>query len=124
MTRFTDGPAAGKTLCLRRAPVFLRVVIDGEDIDALDQLDDKPEPNEKLYVYIRDGDAGSVHIDGRDPKTGKRFGRWMMTAKYKLYATQPDDATLRDFAKWSEWCHAEWKRLNEAATPDPKKGGT
>lgn len=110
MTSFTDGPAKDKVLQLKRAPVFLRVVIKGDTVDALDQVDDKPEPDETIHVYMRDGQAGFVHLDGRDAKTGKRWGKTFATAEYKLYDVQPDDATLRDRAKWQEWCAAEWKK--------------
>lgn len=48
MTRFTDGPAQGLVLMLRRAARFLRVVHDGKKFDALDQLNDRPRPEERI----------------------------------------------------------------------------
>ncbi len=117
MTNFLDGPAAGITLMLRRAPLFLRVTYDKTfasavckkgrtEWDALDMLDDTPAAHEFLYAYRREGNAGSVHIDGRDSKTGRRFGRTYTTAEYVLVQEQPDDETMRSAEKWQAWCTA------------------
>lgn len=107
MTTFQDGPAEGSHLCLARAPVFLRVVVNAAGaIDALDQLDDVAGEDEKIFAYRIVGGSGSVHVDGRD-KSGKRFGRWYRYGDYKLVATQPDEATLRDNKAWAEWCLAQ-----------------
>jgi len=56
MTRFLDGPAEGVTLMLRRAPIYLRVVHRGTEWDALDALDDRPTPDETIYVYVLHGE--------------------------------------------------------------------
>lgn len=53
MIEFLDGPAGNKTLELRRAPVYLRVVIDADgNIDALDQLDDRPKEDERITTGV------------------------------------------------------------------------
>src|SRR5437660_1219073 len=107
MTRFDDGPAAGQTLMLRRAPPFLRVVqTPAGQWDALDELHDTPAPDEVVVAYKRVGPAGSVHIDGIDPKTRRRFGRWFAIARYVVCDPQPAEAVLRSTAEWRVWCLA------------------
>ncbi len=102
MTRFLDGPAAGQTLMLGRAPVYLRVV-KGETWDALDQIGDTPNDDETVHVYRLVKTAGIMHVDGRDKKTGKRFGNWYTIAEYELAPEQPDDVTMRDTLMWQTW---------------------
>lgn len=115
MVSFLDGPAAGVVLELHRAPVFLRVVIGHEGVDALDQLDDEPRAGEDIAVYQRVGNAGSVHLSGRD-KNGRRFGRTLATAEYRLHAEQPADEIVRSQVKWRNWCEIEWDRLKAQQT--------
>lgn len=104
MITFKQGPADGKTLSLQRVPVYLRVVVDGAgNIDALDQLDDTPRPGETIYVYKILNHAGTVHIDRRDPKTGRRVGEWMQMATYQLMEEQPTQEQARDTATWQNW---------------------
>jgi hypothetical protein len=114
-TKFTDGPAAGKVLALRRIPMplFLRVVKapDGT-IDALDQAGDAPGQDETIFVYRKASSGGNALVDGRDPKTGKRFGYACEICTYALNETQPDDTTARDKAAWPAWCKAEYERMN------------
>lgn len=43
-------------------------------------------------------------------KNGKRFGRTTNYCTYALYETQPDQETMRDKAKWREWCLAEYEK--------------
>jgi hypothetical protein len=115
MTSFHDGPANGKTLTLKRAPLFLRVTV-GQDgkIDALDQLDDAPMPDEKILVYRRRGEAGSLHIDGRD-KRGRRFGEWYAYGEYDLFAEQPADEILRNNQRWRNWCEVTRDQMLQQA---------
>jgi len=116
MSRFLDGPAAGVSLSLGRSPVFLRVVRDPSGKwDALDQLGDSPAPNEEIHVYWRVSDPVIAHVDGRNPKTGKRYGSWMSIADYVLHDAQPADDVARDKAAWPEWCSQQGKML--AAAP-------
>jgi hypothetical protein len=113
MTRFTDGPAQGQVLELRRAPVFLRVVRAGEKWDALDQLDDKPSDDETVCVYELVGEPGRMHINAT-----RRAGgcRWVTIAEYKLLeGEQPADAILRDAGAWRSWACAENERREKRA---------
>lgn len=102
MTRFIDGPAAGKTLMLKRAPLFLRVTQRGDDWDALDQLDDQPAADEEIHVYRLQGQPGSVHMN-----FGRCRGGLFTTAEYAYFSPQPTDAELRTTAAW----HATASRL-------------
>lgn len=105
MVTFDDGPAAGARLSLQRSPLLLRIVQNAKDqIDALDQLDDVPESDERIAVYLLVRNDGNAFIDGRDPKTGKRFGRREAMASYELYDPQPTDEQARDPKKWHDWC--------------------
>lgn len=117
MIRLLDGPGAANTIRLRRAPIYLRITFDGEMWDGLDQLDDTPRANEKVFAYIKVADHGNVHVCGQDPKTRKRWGGWYHHAEYRVIAPQPDDATMRDNERWREWTHAEHARAKQEAAP-------
>jgi hypothetical protein len=100
MTHFEDGPAKDKTLMLKRSPLYLRVVEVNGAWDALDQLDDRPRPEEKLYAYERVGKVGMVHINtGR-----KNHGGLFPMATYRFISDQPDDADMRDSERWRQRC--------------------
>lgn len=103
MIRILDGPAAGAELPLRRAPIFLRVVVNRKNnrIDGLDQLDDTPRPNEDVFVYraiegtlfnLPDG----TFICGR--------GGAMAAAAGDYVHVEMDGNTLRDTGAWRAWC--------------------
>ena len=101
MTTFTNGPAAGQTLMLQQAPLFLRVVCDSTGLlpkwDALDHPYDKPEPRETLTAYRRVGDPTWMHV-----KAQKRSGVFH-GGKYELLDPQPDEAVMRDNRQWATW---------------------
>ena len=104
MTTFEDGPAKGQCLMLQRTPVLMRVTeeISPESgkhkFDALYELHDRPAPHENLYAYTIAQFRGYAFIDG-----AKFHGRCAM-ASYKLTATQPTDAEMRDDTLWHNWC--------------------
>jgi hypothetical protein len=104
---FADGPAEGVSLELQRAPRFMRVVVgsgmDGQ-WDALDQIDDSPEPDELIHVYVKQPGEGMLHLDMVNKKTRRREGRSYITVSYELSADQPDDATARNKERWQAWC--------------------
>lgn len=114
MTTFTAGPAKGKTLMLQRASIFLRVVVgpDGE-VDALDQLDDEPRPDERLYAYRFSKDGGSIHINSCDSR-GHRNGGFFRIAEYSPVEPQPADDQMRTQAAWVAWTRASYAREQEA----------
>lgn len=90
--------------------MFLRAVIGHEGIDALDQLDDEPKADEEIAVYQLVGNAGWMHLSGRD-KNGRRFGRTIATAEYRLHSEQPADEIVRSTSRWRAWCEVEWDRM-------------
>lgn len=105
MTTFLDGPAAGRTLQLRRAPIYLRVTELLGEIDGLDQLTDEPEPGEYLHAYVLAEAPGHMHILVRGKgKTGGGF--WPM-AKYKILPEQPSQEIMRDNAQWRAWTNQQ-----------------
>jgi len=115
MTRFSDGPAAGHTLRLRRAPIYLRVTRDpAGGIDALDQAGDRPCPDEALFAYRQQSYDGSVHINSWDSQ-GRRTGGFFPMATYALIDPQPDEATMRSLASWQEWTEADYDRRRAEA---------
>ena len=106
MVTFMDGPAELKTLMLRRAPLFLRVVLKPRgDWDDLDQLGDEPAANETIVVYRKVHDDGEVHINGAKVKG------WFRRANYYLHDEQPGDETARNTSKWRAWCEEQARRL-------------
>jgi len=114
MTTFLDGHADGVVLQLSRSPVFLRVVMHFKNNkpvwDALDQLEDEPEDFENIWVYRLQSKDGFAHIDSRDSR-GRRVGRNVALATYRLNPEQPADQVLRDTKSWQEWCR---RQLNHA----------
>lgn len=98
MITFLDGPARGQHLMLRRAPMFLRVTESGGTFDGLDQLEDTPRPDEKVYAYRIEGEATWCHVR----ISGGRGGIYKI-ADYRFVTEQPSDAAIRDAAKWTEW---------------------
>ena len=104
MIVFTDGPASGTKLSLRRLPVLLRVVIDQDGtVDALDQLDDTPKPTEAIHVYrIVAGSDSRAIVCSRG-----RGCRRENSATYRLYEKQPDDADARDTTNWQAWAESQ-----------------
>ena len=104
MTKFSDGPAAGVKLLLGRAPAYLRVTRDSAGKwDALDQIDDAPEPGETVIVYRKVSDDGTVHVDSQDER-GRRRGAWYSMATYAVALVQPGDDITRDTTRWRAWC--------------------
>ncbi len=103
MTKFTDGPAAGLVLSLRRAPIFIRVVVDQRgEMDALDQLDDTAKPGEKIYAYeLAEKSPGHVHLN----RGGGKSGYYAM-ATYRFLPEQPRDDEMRTTDAWRAWTNA------------------
>lgn len=111
-TTFMNGPAAGAGLALRRAPMFLRVVIDETDgtVDALDQLDDTPGPSEKIHVYQLAAPASQAHVcyRGRDRD---RSG-WYAVGIYR-HVPDVDGEMVRETERWRAW-------VDERVAADPE----
>lgn len=103
MISFSDGPAQGVNLMLRRAPYFLRVTFDGKDWDGLDQLSDSPRSDEKVYVYRINSFPTWCHVRASKPANSGVF----MHADYSLFEPQPPDETLRDVVAWRKWTESQ-----------------
>jgi len=104
MTSFEDGPAKGRTLCLKRSPKYLRVVQDMRtmNFDALDQGTDTPEKAETIYAYVLFEHLGNCHIN----RGGKGSGFYPI-CKYKLFPSQPLDEIMRSNSMWQQWCEEQ-----------------
>ena len=108
MISFLDGPAEGTRLSLQRAPYFLRVVIDqAGKVDALDQLDDEIRPGETAHVYYQTKHLGDAIYCSRGPSRCRR----VVSAEYRLYEEQPDQAVLRDNQAWVAWATTTGDRV-------------
>lgn len=116
MMRLVDGPAAGETLAIRRAPILLRVAKNTlarnkERVwDALNDLEDVAKPHETLHLYMLMAKPQMVHLK----MANRRASGFYAMGFYKFLPEQPDDATMRDNAKWSAWCDANEQRLRPA----------
>ncbi len=99
MLTLKDGPVAG-TYLVKRAPLFLRAVIDAKtnEKDVLDALDDTPKDSEDVFVYQRIGEAGVVHLL-MSPRS--RSGFYAM-AEYKL-RDDIDGRLVRATESWRAW---------------------
>jgi hypothetical protein len=103
MTTFRDGPAAGTTLMLHRAPLFLRVVISPTGhVDALDQPEDTALPGERVHVYQRAGEARLVHLS----MANRRQSGFYQMAEYE-HRSDVDGETVRETSTWRAWAMAQ-----------------
>lgn len=107
MTRFLDGPAAGRTLWLRRAPLFLRFVMGPTGGgDALDMPEDIASDDETMTVYERVTPPRYTHVRMSGSRHGSRSGVYY-GADYRLVKQPPDDRTARSNSAWREWSNAK-----------------
>lgn len=116
MTTFSDGPAKGQTLMLKRSPLLLRVVqsFNTGQFDALDAPNDTPAENERIFAYHMVEFRGMVHVNRRGGGSG-----FYGMATYALIPDQPTDEIMRDNEKWKAWkpCESildQLRRLQEA----------
>jgi len=104
MINFIGGPASGEELMLRRAPLYLRVVVGRRGkLDALDQIDDQANSTEKIYVYRRIGEATRYHLKS---SCRSMSGYWPR-AEYGYVEPQPGDDQVRDNNAWQAWAMAQ-----------------
>ncbi len=119
MTKFLGGPANGRTLMLKRQPLYLRVTcvqsesFDPISWDALDQIDDEPSEHETIYAYRLTKQEGRAFVDGRNPKTGKRWGGNYAIGAYTFIDEQPPDEAMRTRERWEEWVQADHARTTK-----------
>lgn len=108
MTKFLDGPAAGVTLMLHRAPHYLRAVRNAAGVwDALDQLGDEPKSNETIVVYEMASGPTRIHLQRRE--RGHRVCGWFEGGDYSLVEPQPADDAVRSTTAWRAWVAAQAK---------------
>lgn len=115
MSRFIDGPAEGIDLQLRRAPLLLRAVKSPlGKWDALDQLDDVPRADERIYVYQADPET-LVRWHQRCSGKNRAASGFYEACEYRFLHDQPADDVLRDPAKWAAWMTERGQQIQAAA---------
>lgn len=105
MLNLLDGPCEGVYYC-KRAPVFLRAVINQETDwkDCLDQVEDTPKDLEIIYVYKLEGEPGWIHIHG------SKIHGFYASGNYH-FMPELDGEKLRDNLAWQEWASKEFERV-------------
>lgn len=100
MTQVEDGPAAGVSLLLRRAPLYLRLVFDLAlgTWDALDQVDDDARTTETITIYRRVGQPTWMHMRASRGRGGVYRG-----GRYRVVSPQPTDPEVRTSSAWQRW---------------------
>lgn len=120
-TVFLEHPARPEPLSLKRAPVFLRFVLKGDDwktLDALDQLSDEPADGERVIVAERKN-RSVVFMDGTTKGGGRRRG-WVVVWWYYHPVLDPPAAEVAgNTASWRAWC-VERMKSRKAANTNPE----
>jgi hypothetical protein len=94
-----DGPAKGFAPIMARAPILLRVVLDGlGGQDVLDMLEDEPREGETVHVYERVGNPAMV--------CGRGEGTSGWVAEYR-HRDDVDGEELRETEAWRAWAMDE-----------------
>lgn len=104
--RLLDGPAKG-SYGVRRAPVFLRVVVTtAGKVDILDLLSDTPRKGETVHVYravkgttFMPSDNMRICVMGKD---GELTSAASAEGDYH-HLPDVDGASVRTTADWREW---------------------
>lgn len=110
MVELVDGPCKGVFMVKRApAPLFVRAVIDDKgETDLLDLVDDTPKKTEKIHIYQRVGEAGTVHI-----KMVKRsHSGYYAVATYR-HMPDVDGEKMRDTATWRAWAEDQARSLSQ-----------
>ncbi len=119
---FVGGPADGVELELSRAPMFMRIVINGGvqrqldgtlpegAVDALDLIGDMPRDGELVDVYELVWANAPTHWHGQT-QGGRRTGGMWVSAQY-MHRDDVDAVALGlgDNVAWREWATAEGHR--------------
>lgn len=110
-----DGPCKGAYL-VKRCPMFLRAVPNGTgENDLLDQVEDSPAKDEKIFIYQMEGNPGWIHLS-MSPKSKSGF---YAMAKYR-YLPEIDGERFRDNAVWQEWATEQMKKILPECPVDKK----
>jgi hypothetical protein len=123
-TVFLDLPdREAPPLSLKRAPVFLRFVVKGNDwktFDALDQLTDEPAAGERVIVGERKG-RSVVYMDGTRGR--RRVGWREVWWNYDPVPDQPPAEVTADTGRWRAWC-VEQMTKRKAVSNSAELSGT
>lgn len=101
MIELKGGPCEGSYM-VKRAPVYLRAVVDGEGKkDVLDLVEDTAKDEEQLFIYKLEGEAGVVHLN-----FGGGKGGWYALGTYH-YLPDIEGEPLRNNSEWQKWALAQ-----------------
>jgi hypothetical protein len=91
---------------LKRTPLWLRVVIDGNGkVDALNEVKDEPREGETVYVYALSAYLGATHI------RAKKGGGFYPNVEYKLAYEGETGPALYARKGWEAWCESQpWRK--------------
>ena len=110
MIRLLDGPAKLETWT-RRAPQFLRCVVDADGkIDVLDLLTDAPRPSERVFVYRAVKGTTTMRPDGDFACVDDGQGGYKQVADARgdyRWLPAVDGETLRETEAWRTWVQAQ-----------------
>ena len=105
---FHDGPVKGRTLTLKRSPLFIRVVIDPDgEVVALDK--DDPAFGSIPAVYVLQKHPCKVLIDRQDSK-GRKNSINESYVDYVLHKNQPCEEISWP-EQWQQWALKEFERI-------------
>lgn len=79
-------------------------------LDALDQLDDKPTEEERIFVALR-GEVNQAHVDRVVNR--RRVGEWFYMVEYAKYSNQPGKEILENTEAYRAWCFEEVEKNRE-----------
>lgn len=105
MLDLVDGPAKG-AYSVKRAPIFLRAVVDSVsgDTDVLNEVEDLPHLTEKVFVYKQTGEAPMTAHLLMSPRSKSGFYTFI---KYK-HIGSIDGETMRDNEAWKKYVAAQF----------------
>jgi hypothetical protein len=105
---FQGGPAHLRELWFARWPLYLRVTEDHTGkIDVLDLLEDEPDGQEAISVYVR---TGHGHVCGRGGGSRVKNSGWVA-----FYEWLPDVAGEPNRDDWRRQAEALHRERQEAA---------
>ena len=110
IVKFVDGPLAGRSLRIKRTPLFLRGTRsrDGKKFDALDQIGDMLASFETAFAYeaCKRESVNMFICPG---------GHVTEIVDYRLCDPQPPQRALESNLEWREWCVAELAKRKVSA---------
>ena len=80
---------------------IIRVVDSKGETDVLDQIEDTSNENEVVYIYKRQGSAGTAHVRG-----ARNLSGWYAIGEY-VWMPAVNGQELRDNPTWQQWATSQ-----------------